>query len=170
MGFTAVDGLPMGTRTGALDPGVILYLLQHEGMNADAIQKLIYERSGLLGVSGLSSDMRTLLASDLPAAKDAVALFVYRIGRELGSLAAALGGLDAIVFTGGIGEHAAEIRAQVCRDAKWLGVILDDAANRAGGPRISQTGSRASAWVIPTDENLMIARHTWNVLATRRQQ
>ncbi len=170
MGFTAVDGLPMGTRTGALDPGVILYLLQHEGMNADAIQKLIYERSGLLGVSGLSSDMRTLLASDLPAAKEAVALFVYRIGRELGSLAAALGGLDAVVFTAGIGEHAAAIRAQVCRDAKWLGVILDDAANRAGGPRISQAGSRASAWVIPTDENLMIARHTWNVLATRRQQ
>jgi len=170
MGFTAVDGLPMGTRTGALDPGVILYLLQHEGMNADSIQKLIYERSGLLGVSGLSSDMRTLLASDLPTAKEAVELFVYRVGRELGSLAAALGGLDALVFTAGIGEHAAEIRARVCRDAKWLGVILDDAANSAGGPLISQTGSRVSAWVIPTDENLMIARHTRDVLATRRQQ
>lgn len=169
MGFTAVDGLPMGTRTGALDPGVILFLLQHEGMNADAIQKLIYERSGLLGVSGLSSDMRTLLASDLPAAKEAVALFVYRVGRELGSLAAALGGLDALVFTGGIGEHAAEIRARVCRDAKWLGVALDEAANSAGGPRISQAGSPVSAWVIPTDENLMIARHTRDVLATRRQ-
>ncbi len=170
MGFTAVDGLPMGTRTGALDPGVILYLLQHEGMNADAIQKLIYERSGLLGVSGLSSDMRTLLASDFPAAKEAVALFVYRIGRELGSLAAALGGLDAIVFTAGIGEHAAEIRARVCQDARWLGVVLDEAANNAGGPRISKPGSRVSAWVIPTDENLMIARHTRDVLATRRQQ
>jgi len=169
MGFTAVDGLPMGTRTGALDPGVILYLLQHERMDADAIEHLIYNRSGLLGVSGLSNDMRTLLASDLPAAKEAVALFVYRIGRELGSLMAALGGLDAIVFTAGIGEHAAEIRARVCRDAKWLGVDLDEDANSGGGPRISRAGARVSAWVIPTDENLMIAHHTRDVLATRRQ-
>ena len=164
MGMTALDGLPMGTRTGTLDPGVILYLLQHEGLDAKAVEHMIYEHSGLLGVSGLSSDMRTLLASDLPAAKEAVDLFVYRIGRELGSLAAALGGLDALVFTAGIGEHAAEIRARVCKDAAWIGVSLDDKANEAGGPRISRPASKVSAWVIPTDENLMIARHTRQVL------
>ena len=164
MSFTAVDGLPMGTRVGALDPGVILYLLQHEQMNAKAIEQLIYERSGLLGVSGLSSDMRTLLASDAPAARKAVDLFVYRIGRELGSLAAALGGLDALVFTAGIGEHSAEIRANVCRGAGWLGITLDEEANAKGGPRISSPSSAVSAWVIPTDENLMIARHTRRLL------
>jgi acetate kinase len=164
MGFTAVDGLPMGTRTGSLDPGVILYLLQHEGMDAQAVEHLIYERSGLLGVSALSSDMRTLLASDLAAAKEAVDLFVYRIGRELGSLTAALGGLDAIVFTAGIGEHAAQIRARVCNDAHWLGIMADEAANAAGGPRISRPASKVSAWVIATDENLMIARHTRRLL------
>jgi acetate kinase len=157
----------MGTRTGALDPGVILYLLQHEGMDATAIEKLIYEKSGLLGVSGLSSDMRVLLASELPAAKEAVDLFVYRIGRELGSLAAALGGLDALVFTGGIGEHAAEIRARVCGDACWLGVVLDEAANVAGGPRVSMPDSAVSAWVIPTNENLMVARHARRLLDDR---
>jgi acetate kinase len=164
MGFTPVDGLMMGTRTGALDPGVILYMLQHEGMDAAAVEQLIYERSGLLGVSGLSSDMRTLLASDLPTAKEAVDLFVYRIGRELGSLAAALGGLDALVFTGGIGEHAAEIRARVCRSAHWLGVRLDEPANEAGRPHISLPDSPVSAWVVPTDENLMVARHTRRLL------
>jgi acetate kinase len=158
----------MGTRTGALDPGVILYLLQHEQMPAATVERLIYERSGLLGVSGLSSDMRTLLASELPAAKEAVDLFVYRIGRELGSLAAALGGLDALVFTGGIGEHAVEIRARVCRDAKWLGIGLDEAANSGGGPRISRPGSAVSVWVVSTDENLMIARHTRRLLDDRR--
>jgi acetate kinase len=166
MGFTPVDGLPMGTRTGALDPGVIVYLLQHEGMDADAIEKLIYQHSGLLGVSGLSSDMRTLLASDLPSAREAVDLFVYRIGRELGSLAAALGGLDALVFTGGIGEHAPAIRARVCEDARWLGIRLDAAANALDGPCISQQDASASAWVVPTDENLMIARHTRGLLDT----
>jgi len=164
MGFTAVDGLPMGTRTGTLDPGVILYLLQHERMNAEAIERLIYEQSGLLGVSGLSGDMRTLLASMLPAAKEAVDLFVYRIGREIGSLTAALGGLDAVVFTGGIGENAAEIRARVCKAARWIGVALDETLNAAGGPRISDNGSHVSAWVIPTDEDLMIARHTRDLL------
>jgi acetate kinase len=168
MSFTPVDGLMMGTRTGALDPGVIFYLLQHEQMPAAAIETLIYERSGLLGVSGLSSDMRTLLASQLPSAKEAVDLFVYRIRRELGSLTAALGGLDALVFTGGIGEHAVEIRARVCHDAEWLGVRLDDAANAAGGPRISGTGSAVSVLVVATDENLMIARHTRRLLDNRR--
>jgi acetate kinase len=164
MGFTAVDGLPMGTRTGALDPGVILYLLQHERMDAKAIEDLIYDRSGLLGVSGISNDMRTLLASHAPSAKEAVDLFIYRIGRELGSLAAALGGLDAFVFTAGIGEHAAAVRAGACRAAHWLGIILDEEANAKGGPRISSPDSAVSAWVIPTDENLMIARHTRRLL------
>ena len=150
----------MGTRSGALDPGVVLYLMDELKMDARAIEKLLYQQSGLLGVSGVSSDMRTLLASDDPRAKFAVELFVYRIGRELGSLAAALGGLDAIVFTAGIGEHAPEIRERVCRAAVWLGVELDPAANAAGGPRITTAGSRIPAWVIPTNEELMIARHT----------
>ncbi len=170
MGFTAVDGLPMGTRTGALDPGVILYLLQHERMDPEAIEQVIYQRSGLLGVSGTSSDMRALLASNAPSAKEAVDLFVYRIGRELGSLAAALRGLDALVFTAGIGEHAPEIRARACREAHWLGVTLDEQANAKGGPRISSSGSAVSAWVIPTDENLMIARHTRHLLDRERSR
>jgi acetate kinase len=160
MGFTAVEGLPMGTRSGSLDPGVILYLMQELGMDAAAIESLLYKESGLLGVSGVSSNMRELLGSDDPRARLAIDLFVYRIGREVGSLAAALGGLDALVFTAGIGEHAAPIRAAVCRRAQWLGVELDEAANAAGGPRISTTSSRVGAWVIPTNEELMIARHT----------
>jgi acetate kinase len=164
MGFTAVDGLPMGTRSGNLDPGVVLYLMDELKMDARAIEKLLYQQSGLLGVSGVSSDMRTLLTSDEPRAKFAVELFVYRIGRELGSLAAALGGLDALVFTAGIGEHSAEIRERVCRAAAWLGVELDLAANAAGGPRLSMAGSRVAAWVIPTNEELMIARHTRRLL------
>jgi acetate kinase len=168
MGFTAVDGLPMGTRCGALDPGVMLYLMDRQGMDARALEKLIYQQSGLLGVSGVSSDMRTLLASPDPHAVEAIDLFVYRIGRELGSLAAALGGLDALVFTGGIGENAAAIRARVCRDAAWLGVELDEAANTANGPRISRPDSRAAAWVIPTNEELMIARHARQLIAGRR--
>jgi acetate kinase len=164
MGFTAVDGLPMGTRCGALDPGVILYLMDQRGMDARAVEKLIYNESGLLGVSGVSSDMRTLLASPDPQAALAVDLYVYRIARELGSLAAALGGLDAIVFTGGIGENSEHIRARVCRGAAWLGVALDEAANRGGGPRISVADSRVAAWAVPTNEELMIARHTQAVL------
>jgi acetate kinase len=164
MSFTPLDGLPMGTRIGALDPGVVLYLLRQEGMTAEAIERLLYERSGLLGVSGLSSDMRVLLASDAPAANEAVDLFVYRIGRELGSLIAALGGLDALIFTGGIGEHAAPIRSRVCKDARWIGIELDEAANAAHGPRLSTATSKVQAWVIPTDENLMIARHTRRLL------
>jgi acetate kinase len=164
MGFTAVEGLPMGTRCGAIDPGVMLYLMDQRGMDARAIEKLIYKESGLLGVSGISSDMRALLASEDPRAKLAIELYVYRIGRELGSLAAALGGLDAIVFTAGIGEHAPAIREAVCRRAAWLGVELDPAANAGGGPRISTPASRVSAWVIPTNEELMIARHTARIL------
>jgi acetate kinase len=160
MGFTAVDGLPMGTRSGSLDPGVILYLMQELGMDGPRIESLLYNESGLLGVSGISSDMRELLASADPRAKFAIDLFVYRIGRELGSLAAALGGLDAIVFTAGVGERAVAIREAVCRQAAWLGVDLDPAANARHGPRISTAASRVAAWVIPTNEELMIARHT----------
>jgi acetate kinase len=165
MGFTAVDGLPMGTRTGSLDPGVVLYLMDDRGMDPRAIEKLLYQQSGLLGVSGIASDMRTLLASDAPRARLAVDLFVYRIGRELGSLAAALGGLDAIVFTAGVGENSAEIRQRVCRAAAWLGVEIDGPANAAGGPRISTAASRVAAWAVPTNEELMIARHTERLLA-----
>jgi acetate kinase len=164
MGFTAVDGLPMGTRCGAIDPGVILYLMDQRGMDARAVEKLIYQQSGLLGVSGVSSDMRVLLESQDPRAKLAVDLFVYRIGRELGSLAAALGGLDALVFTAGIGEHAPAVRERICRQAAWLGVELDAQANAKHGPRISSAASRVAAWVIPTNEELMIARHTRRVL------
>jgi acetate kinase len=166
MGFTAVEGLPMGTRCGAIDPGVMLYLMDELKMDARAIEKLIYQQSGLLGISGVSSDMRALLASDDPRARFAVDFFVYRIGRELGSLAGALGGLDAIVFTGGIGEHAAAIRERVCKDAAWLGVDFDATANAANGPRISSPASRVSAWVIPTNEELMIARHTDRITRT----
>jgi acetate kinase len=160
MGFTAVEGLPMGTRCGSIDPGVLLYLMDQRGMDARALEKLIYSQSGLLGVSGVSSDMRALLASDAPRAKLAVDIYLYRIGRELGSLAAALGGLDAIVFTAGIGENAAVVRERVCHSAGWLGVELDPAANATAGPRISSPASRVSAWVVPTNEELMIARHT----------
>ncbi|HKI34137.1 MAG TPA: acetate/propionate family kinase [Gemmataceae bacterium] len=169
MGFTALDGLPMGTRCGALDPGVLLYLMDQHGLDARALEKVIYQDSGLLGVSGISSDVRTLLASPDPRAAEALDLFVYRIGRELGSLAAALGGLDALVFTGGIGENAATLRARVCRDATWLGVDLDEAANEARGPRISRPESRVAAWVVPTNEELMIAQHTRRLLADRRR-
>ena len=165
MGFTAVDGLPMGTRCGSLDPGVILYLLDELKMDARAIEKLIYQQSGLLGVSGISSDMRALLDSNEANAKAAIDLYVYRIGREMGSLASALGGLDAIVFTAGIGENSALLRERVCSDARWLGVELDPAANKAGGPRISTAASRVSAWAIPTNEELMIARHARALIA-----
>ena len=165
MGFTAADGLPMGTRCGNLDPGVVLYLMDELRMDARAIETLIYQQSGLLGVSGISSDMRTLQESKDPRAAAAIDLFAYRIGRELGSLAAALEGADAIVFTAGIGENSGSLRTRVCRDASWLGVDLDEAANGRHGPRITTASSRVSAWVIPTNEELMIARHTRDVLA-----
>jgi acetate kinase len=164
MGFTALDGLPMGTRCGALDPGVLLYLLRAHGMDADAIEHLLYHDCGLKGVSGISNDMRMLLASEDPRAAHAIDLFVWRICRELGALAASAGGLDGLVFTAGIGERSAEIRARVCGRAAWLGIELDDAANRAGGPRISGAASRVAVYAIPTDEEQMIARHTLAVL------
>ena len=166
MGFTAVDGLPMGTRCGTIDPGVLLYCLDELGMDARAIERLIYQQSGLLGVSGVSSDMRTLEASADPHAREAIELFAYRIGRELGSLAAALGGLDAIVFTAGIGEHSVALRERVCRGAAWLGLDFDAAANASGAARISTAGSRIAALVIPTNKELMIARHTRDLLAS----
>lgn len=165
MGFTALDGLPMGSRCGTLDPGLVLHLLRHEAFDAATLEALLYERSGLLGVSGISSDMRVLLASGAAPAREAIDLFVYRIGRELGSLAAALGGLDALVFTGGIGENAAPIRARVLRDARWLGLGLDDEANARAGPRISRERDPVSAWVIASDENRVIARHVLRALA-----
>ena len=160
MGFSALDGLVMGTRCGSLDPGVILYLLDHENMNSKQISHLLYEESGLFGVSGISDDMRELLASSDPRAAEAIGLFVYRIVRELGSLAAALGGLDALVFTGGIGEHAPEVRARVCRQAAWLGVRLDERANAAGGPVIGESAGSVSVLALQTNEEYVIARHT----------
>jgi acetate kinase len=164
MAFTPLDGLPMSRRCGTLDPGVVLYLMQQKGMTVGAVSDLLYNSSGLLGVSGLSDDMKTLLASDNPHAAEAVELFVYRIGRELGSLSAALGGFDALVFTAGIGEHAPEIRRRVCEGVEWLGLEIDGAANKAGGPRVTKIDSKTSAWMIPTDEDLMIARHTRRIV------
>jgi acetate kinase len=164
MSFTPVDGLVMGTRVGAIDPAAMIYLATRYGMNTAALEKLIYHESGLLGVSGISSDMRELLASDDPHAAEAIDLFVYRIAREIGSLTAALGGLDALVFTGGIGENAAPIRAKVCQGAAWLGLKLDEAANSRGGPRISHAGSGVAVWVIPTNEELIIVEHTQRLL------
>jgi acetate kinase len=164
MGFSTLDGLIMGTRGGDMDPGLLLHLMREEGYDRAALESLLYHRAGLLGLSGLSSDMRVLLASDAPAAKVAVAQYCYRIARHVGSLAAALEGIDALVFTAGIGENAAAVRDRVCRAAAWLGLELDEAANATHGPRISAAGSRVSAWVIPTDEELVIARHCRSVL------
>ena len=164
MGFTALDGLPMGTRCGALDPGVVLHLRRAYGMDADAIERLLYHDCGLKGVSGIGKDMCALLASDDPRAGQAIDLFVWRISRELGALAAVLGGLDGVVFTAGIGERSADIRARVCARAAWLGIALDKAANVSGGPRISAATSNVAAYAIPTDEELMIARHPLTVL------
>jgi acetate kinase len=160
MGFTALDGLPMGTRCGQLDPGVVLYLIAEKGYSAKDVEQLLYQRAGLRGLSGLSNDVRDLLTSGDPRARLALDYFVYRVARELGSLAAAMEGIDGVVFTAGIGENSAEIRARVCARVAWLGLRLDPDANQAGGPRISAPGSRVSAWVIPTDEERMIARHT----------
>ena len=165
MGFTAVDGLMMGTRSGALDPGALLYLMQERGLDAAAIEDLIYRRSGLLGVSGISSDMRTLRQSKAPEAAEAIALFVYRIVREIGSLAAALGGLDGLVFTAGIGEHDPATRAEVAAGCGWLGLKLDAARNTLGSGRISAPGASVSVWVVPTDEERMIARYASQMLA-----
>lgn len=170
MGFSAMDGLPMGTRPGNIDPGVVLYLMRQKAMDAARIEKLLYKESGLLGVSGVSNDMRELQQSSDPRAEEAISLFVYRIQRELGSLVAALGGLDAMVFTAGIGENDADLRARVCDRAAWLGVELDSTANLSGGPRISKDESKVSVWVIPTNEELMIASHTRDLVAGLSEQ
>lgn len=164
MGFTAVDGLMMGTRTGALDPGVMIYLMEQHNMDAKALTRLLYKESGLLGVSGISQDMRELLASDRPEAAEAVDLFCYRINREVGSLAAACGGVDALVFTGGIGEHAAVVRERICHAAAWLGIEIDSTANAKGATRISTASSRVDVLVLPTNEEWMIARHTQSLI------
>ncbi len=171
MAFTGLDGLPMGTRCGQIDPGVLLYLVSEKGYGAKELERLLYHESGLRGLSGISNDVRDLLASEDPQARLALDCFVYRVGRELGALAAAMQGIDALVLTAGISENSPEMRARICERAAWLGLRLDEAANRAGGPRISTPDSRVSAWVIPTDEERMIAEHTltvWRDHAARR--
>lgn len=160
MGFSTLDGAIMGTRCGSLDPGALLYLLDHEGLTPEDLTDLLYHHSGLLGVSGISGDMRTLLGSERPEAAEAVVLYCYRIAREVGSLCAALGGLDALVFTGGIGENAAAIRARICESSAWLGLELDTPANECAGPLISAPESPVAVWVVPTNEELVVARHT----------
>jgi acetate kinase len=167
MGFTALDGLPMGTRSGQIDPGVLLYMLTEKGMSAEAVQDLLYRDSGLKGMSGVSNDMRELEASSDPAAKLAIDYFVHRIGLNAGMLAAALGGLDAFVFTAGIGENSAMVRARAAEKLAWLGAIFDPVANRSAKPVISQPESKIALYVVPTDEELMIARHTLSLLAAR---
>ncbi len=168
MGFSALDGVPMGTRPGLLDPGVILFLMREDGLGVEALEKLLYKESGLLGLSGVSNDLRALHESDDPRAAEAIDYFVYRIGQTLGSLCAAVGGLDALVFTAGVGENDADIRARVCADAAWLGIQIDADANVGGqvgaGLRISPAGRLPEVWVIPTDEERMIARHTLRVV------
>jgi acetate kinase len=160
MGFSPLDGVPMGTRPGALDPGVPLHLVRQRGMSAGALEKLLYEESGLLGLSGISNDMRVLLASREPRAQLAIDYFLYHVAKQVGALAAVLGGLDGLVFTAGIGEHSPRIRLRVMQACAWLGMVPDVDANQRGGPRISVANSTCSAWVVPTNEELMIARHT----------
>jgi acetate kinase len=164
LGFTALDCLCMGTRPGTVDPGVILYLFQGLKLTAKDVETILYKKSGLLGISGISNDMRDLLTSTEPSARLAVDYFVYRAAREIGGLAAVLGGVDALVFTAGIGENSPEIRSRICRSSSWLGIDIDPAANTSKGPRLSRPSSRVSAWVIPTNEELMIARHTSSLL------
>jgi acetate kinase len=164
LGFTALDGLCMGTRPGTIDPGVVLYLFQTLGLSPKEVESILYKKSGLIGISGISNDMRDLLSSDAPEARLAVDYFVYQAAKQIGALAAALNGIDALVFTAGIGENSPEIRRRLCAASAWLGIELDDAANSTRGPRISTPNSRVSAWVIPTNEELMIARHTGRLL------
>lgn len=164
MGFSALEGLPMGTRSGSVDPGLILHLLDHEGMSTADVSDLLYRRSGLLGMSGISGDMQVLLTSDAPEAVEAIELYCHRIAHEIGGLAADLGGVDQLIFTAGIGENAAEIRARVISRCAWLGAELDSDANAQHGPCISKPSSHLGVWVIPTDEAKMIAWHTLTLL------
>ena len=170
MGFSVLDGVPMGTRPGKIDPGILLYLLRQRGMTPAALESMLYHQSGLLGLSGVSADTRQLLASRKPRARLALEYFIYQVAREIAALASSLQGLDGLVFTGGIGEHSAEIRAGIVDACGWLGVKLDARANRAHGPRISTASSRVPAWVIPTNEELMIARHAWKLYSTSRNK
>ncbi len=163
MSFTPLDGLPMASRCGALDPGVLLYLLREEGMGLEQLDDLLHHRAGLLGVSGISGDVRTLLESDHPHAAEALDLFAYRVSQAIAGHAVALEGIDALVFTAGIGEHAAPVRAAICRHLAWLGLTLDEVANRRHGPCISAPHSSVSAWIIPADEERVIARHAWTL-------
>jgi acetate kinase len=160
LGFTALDGLCMGTRPGALDPGVVLYLFQNLGLSAKEVETILYRKSGLLGISGISNDMRELLKSSEPRARLAVDYFIYQAAKEIGAMAAVLGGIDGLVFTAGIGENSVVIRRRIAQASAWLGLELDENANIEASPRISTTNSKVSAWVIPTNEELMIARHT----------
>ncbi|HEV2946640.1 MAG TPA: hypothetical protein VGX70_04655, partial [Gemmataceae bacterium] len=160
----AMDGLCMGTRPGALDPGIVLFLFQKLGLSVKQVEEILYKKSGLLGISGISNDMRDLLGRSEPEARLAVDYFVYRAVKEIGALAAVLGGIDALVFTAGIGENSAEIRRRISEASAWLGIDLDEKANAAKGPRISKPQSKVSVWVIPTNEELMIARHTGSLL------
>jgi acetate kinase len=168
LGFTALDGLCMGTRPGSIDPGVVLHLIQGLKLSPKEIETLLYKKSGLLGISGISNDMRDLLGRSEPAARLAVDYFVYRAAKEIGSLAAVLGGVEALVFTAGIGENSAEIRQRICESSAWLGIELDQAANAERRSRISTSRSKVSVWVIPTNEELMIARHTGALLGLAR--
>jgi acetate kinase len=164
LGFTALDGLCMGTRPGSIDPGVVLHLVQGLKLSGKEIETLLYKKSGLLGISGISNDMRDLLGSSEPLARLAVDYFVYRAAKEIGALTATLGGVDALVFTAGIGENSAEIRERICESSAWLGIVLDKAANDKRESKISTATSKVSVWVIPTNEELMIARHTGSLL------
>jgi acetate kinase len=168
LGFTALDGVCMGTRPGALDPGVVLYLFQNLGLTAKEVETMLYKQSGLLGISGISNDMRDLIGRSEPEARLAVDYFVYRAAKEIGALTAVLRGIDALVFTAGIGENSPEIRRRICEASSWLGVDLDNEANDRGASRISTVQSKVSAWVVPTNEELMIARHTWSLLGLRQ--
>jgi acetate kinase len=168
MGFTALDGVPMGTRSGSIDPGVLLYLMNEKQMDVAAIEDLLYRRSGLLGVSGLSNDMKVLQESTELYAKQAVELFCFRVAKEVGAMAASMGGLDALVFTAGIGENSPEIRELVAQQLEWLGVKLDAAANSGRQVNIAAADARVPTFVLPTNEELMIAKHTMNVLAANK--
>jgi len=169
MGFTAVEGLCMGTRPGSIDPGAVLYLFQNLGLSVKEVETILYKKSGLVGISGISNDMRDLLGREEPEAKLAVDYFIYRIAKEIGALAAALGGLDALVFTAGIGENSPEIRQRVCEASAWLGIEIDANANNERATQISRAQSKTSVWVIPTNEELMIALHTGDLLGLRSQ-
>ena len=169
LGFTALDGLAMGTRPGALDPGVILYLFQTLGLSAKEVETILYKKSGLLAISGISNDMRDLLGNDEPSARLAVDYFIFRAAKEIGALTSVLGGIDGLVFTAGIGENSAEIRRRICEASAWLGLKIDNEANNKKGPKISAPGSKVSVWVVQTNEELMIARHTSRLLGLDKE-